>query len=217
MPKELTPARRGVPPFFHSVIFEFTKNVGCLQNPIFRVLVIQNVQAGRNLWLVQRNARRLMRPADPRGNIMGVANVAFLPFTMERRNFFFMCRGAKRACQSFDFNRLVSRAACRCRVPPRSCMVSWRESCHRLRRGDGFGLAFDAGRGVANLVRTVVIDGKTPDDRVNRVAVRASASSSRFNTTIPTPSPATRAAWRLLRRTPGSAHPAMRCRLPDIQ
>ncbi len=80
-----------------------------------------------------------------------------------------------------------------------------------MRQTDDLGLTLDARCGVADLQRAVVVDGRA------RITARiaspsASASSSGFRTTIPTPSPPTVPC--AARRTRGNGRRARRCRPP---
>ncbi len=78
--------------------------------------------------------------------------------------------GAKGPGQRFDFNGISQRRARAVGFDVTDGLG--REASHGLRGGDDLGLAFNARRSVANFIGTVVVDGETLDDGVDRVPIR---------------------------------------------
>ena len=68
-------------------------------------------------------------------------------------------------------SRWDRRAAWPCRAPRHSRWLRGIDSRYRLRGRDDFGLPVDARRGVAHLLRAVVVDGRAEDHGADRIAI----------------------------------------------
>ena len=164
MPKELTPARRGRRPRTARVPRRRWHRTGCVSSRSAGFGLLKLTSGGSSRCCSASTV--LMRPATP----AAASRWPRLALSEPRRQKPVSVVSPPKACVSAAISIGIAerrRRAVRLDVADAAC----RHAGQRLRGGDDLDLAVHAGRGVAGLVRAVVVDGDAADHRVDGVAV----------------------------------------------
>ncbi len=110
------------------------------------------------------------RSFDEPSNARGCVEVAHIAFDRADGAEILLLRpGTEGRGESFNFNRIAKWCACAVRFHIADGVGG--EAGHRLGRGYRFRLSLDARRGISDLLRTIVIDGKSFDDGENLITL----------------------------------------------
>ena len=163
MPKELTPARRGVAHSGQALALVPIKN-GLLSSLELRIWRTKIHERGK--LAVLQHLDRLDEPCDSGGDVE-MADVGFEG--SELAEAYVVCPGPENGVEGSELDRVAERrpGAVRLNIGDRAGIYL----CERLRRRDDLDLAVDARRGITRLRGAVVVDRAAADDGVDGVPV----------------------------------------------